>query len=86
LRSELAVVILQELDRDYGRICAGQFEAVADEWEDRCTTLGRDVVIRIGGRTIRGRAESLDDDGALLVRSDHGHLEHVIGGDVTLEK
>jgi len=34
----------------------------------------------------RGRAESLDDDGALLVRSEHGHLERIIGGDVTLEK
>ena len=27
-----------------------------------------------------------DDDGALLVRTEHGHLERVIGGDVALEK
>ncbi|MHB8524138.1 MAG: biotin--[acetyl-CoA-carboxylase] ligase [Limisphaerales bacterium] len=85
-RPELAAQILRELDRDYGRICDGQFDAVADEWKDRCTTLGRDVIIRIGDRTIRGRAESLDDDGALLVRTDHGHLEHIMGGDVTLGK
>jgi type III pantothenate kinase len=26
-----------------------------------------------------------DDDGALLVRTEHGHLERIIGGDVTLE-
>ena len=26
------------------------------------------------------------DDGALLVRTEHGHLERIIGGDVTLEK
>ena len=85
-RAELAVQILHELDRDYERICSGQFEDVADGWEDHCSTLGRRVVIRIGAREIRGRAESLDDDGALLLRTEHGHLERIIGGDVTVEK
>src|SRR5258706_1803073 len=85
-RAELAVTILRELDADYRRICSGQFAAIADEWEEHCTTIGHDVVIRIGERQIRGRAESLDDDGALLLRTNHGHLERIIGGDVTLEK
>ena len=85
-RAELATTILRELDHDYARIAAGQFAAVADEWEARCTTLGRQVTISIGDHRTRGRAESLDDDGALLVRTEHGHLERIIGGDVTLEK
>ena len=85
-RAELATAILRELDRDYARVCAGQFAALADEWEAHCTTLGQVVTIIIGERRIRGRAESLDDDGALLVRTEHGHLERIIGGDVTLEK
>jgi BirA family biotin operon repressor/biotin-[acetyl-CoA-carboxylase] ligase len=85
-RPELAAAILRELDFDYARICAGKFTAVADEWEAQCATIGRDVTIQIGGRKIRGRAESLDDDGALLVRTEHGHLERITGGDVTLEK
>ena len=85
-RAELAVAILQALDEDYARIGAGKFAAVADEWEAHCATIGKNVTVRVGDRQIRGRAESLDDDGALLVRSEHGHLERVIGGDVTLEK
>ena len=85
-RAELAVHILRELDRDYARICAGEFTAVADEWEAHCTTIGRDVTVQIGGRKLRGRAESLDDDGALLLRTEHGRLEPITGGDVTLEK
>ncbi len=85
-RSELAVAILEELDHDYARICSGQFPAVADEWEKHGVTIGSDVVIHIGDRQIRGRAESLDDDGALLLRTMHGHLERIVGGDVTLEK
>jgi BirA family biotin operon repressor/biotin-[acetyl-CoA-carboxylase] ligase len=85
-RPELAAAILGELDQDYARVCTGQFSAVADEWAARCSTLGHEVVIRVGDRQIRGRAETLGDDGALLVRTVHGHLERVIGGDVTLEK
>lgn len=85
-RPELATAILRELDRDYARVCAGQFAAVADEWEEHCTTIGRNVAIHIGDRRVPGRAESLDEDGALLLRTEHGHLERIIGGDVTLEK
>jgi len=85
-RAELAAAILRELDFDYARICAGKFTAVADEWEENCSTIGRDVTVQIGDRKIRGHAESLDDDGALLLRTEHGHLERITGGDVTLEK
>lgn len=85
-RPDLAVEILRELDRDYRRVCSRQFESLADEWEEHCTTIGQQVQIQIGERRIRGRAESLDDDGALRLRTEHGRLERIIGGDVTLEK
>ncbi len=85
-RSHLAVAILRELDEDYARVTAGRFSDVADEWEKHCTTIGRNVSIRVGERQIRGRAEALGEDGALLLRTEHGHLERIIGGDVTLEK
>jgi BirA family transcriptional regulator, biotin operon repressor / biotin---[acetyl-CoA-carboxylase] ligase len=85
-RSELAVTILRELDRDYDLIKKGNFEVLAEQWQARCSTLGSQVSIRVGDRVIRGQAESLDDDGALLVRGHHGHLERIIGGDVTVDK
>jgi len=85
-RAALAVRILQELDRDYDRICKGGFESVADEWEKHCSTIGHRVAIHIGDRKIQGHAESLDTDGALLLRTQHGQLERIIGGDVTVEK
>jgi BirA family biotin operon repressor/biotin-[acetyl-CoA-carboxylase] ligase len=86
IRAEIAASILSELDTDYGRLARGEFATLAEEWEQQCITLGRRVVIHIGDRTLSGRAESLDNDGALLLRSDYGHLERIIGGDVTLEK
>ena len=85
-RAELATEILRELDFDYARICGGKFSAVADEWEAGCATIGKNVSVQMVTRLVRGRAEALDDDGALLVRTEHGHLERVIGGDVTLQK
>ena len=85
-RAELATAILREFDRDYARVCGGKFTALADEWEESCTTIGKNVAVQIGGRKIRGRAESLDDGGALLLRTEHGHLEQITGGDVILEK
>src|SRR5262249_45436125 len=85
-RSELAVEILPELDRDYNRVCSGQFPVVAEEWGEHCATIGAIVSIQTGNRHVRGRAESLAEDGALLVRTEHGHLERIVGGDVILEK
>jgi BirA family biotin operon repressor/biotin-[acetyl-CoA-carboxylase] ligase len=85
-RAELAKAILRELDKDYSRVCGHFFADVAEEWEENCVTIGKNVTVQIGDRKIRGRAESLDDDGALLLRTEHGHLERIIGGDVTLEK
>jgi BirA family transcriptional regulator, biotin operon repressor / biotin---[acetyl-CoA-carboxylase] ligase len=85
-RSAVATAILRELDRDYVRLREGQFEALAGEWEANCTTIGRNVEIACGARVVNGRAESLDPEGALLVRTQHGHLERIIGGDVTLRK
>ncbi len=85
-RAELATEILRELDFDYARVRAGKFSAVADEWESACVTIGKNVTVHVGDRKFRGHAEALDDDGALLVRTEYGHLERVIGGDVILEK
>ena len=85
-RAELATEMLRQLDADYARICSGKFSLVADEWEAGCATIGKNVSVQMGTRLIRGCAEALDDDGALLVRTEHGHLERVIGGDVTLAK
>jgi BirA family biotin operon repressor/biotin-[acetyl-CoA-carboxylase] ligase len=81
-RADLAGAILAELDRDYGRVRAGEFPEIAEEWEGACSTLGQQVDVNIGGRVVHGRAESLDDDGALLLRTEHGRLERMVGGDV----
>jgi BirA family biotin operon repressor/biotin-[acetyl-CoA-carboxylase] ligase len=85
-RSELAVAVLRKMDENYREVQRGGFARIGEEWARHCSTLGERVVIRMGERTVRGTAESLDDAGALLVRTEHGRLERVVGGDVLLEK
>ncbi len=83
-RAALAARILEELELDYERIRSGRFEEVANEWERHCSTLGKSVRIQVGDRVVQGRAEALDREGALLLRSHHGNLERILGGDVTV--
>ena len=85
-RPDLAEAVLRELDREYAHILAGNFAAVAEEWASHCSTLGKQVSIDMGTRRIRGRAEALDENGALLLRTEHGRIERIIGGEVTLTK
>jgi BirA family biotin operon repressor/biotin-[acetyl-CoA-carboxylase] ligase len=85
-RAALATRVLQELDKDYFRACTGKFSEIAEEWVEHCGTIGKDVTVRIGDRAVRGCAESLDDDGALILRTEHGRLQRITGGDVTIEK
>ena len=85
-RAQLAEQILRELDADYERILNHQFPLIAEEWAEHCTTIGKEVIVDVGPRRISGRAEALDESGALLVRTQHGRMERVIGGDVTLTK
>ncbi len=85
-RPFVAAAIIEALDVDYMKVQRGKFNLIADEWSQFCETIGKQVVIRMGERIIRGRAESIDQDGCLIVRKTHGHLERIIGGDVTVEK
>ena len=79
VREELALV--EQKMRSLGDV---GFAPLAEEWESLCTTLGRNIEVALGPRRVRGRAEALDADGALLLRTEHGHLERITGGDVTV--
>ena len=85
-RSSLAVSILQALEQDYRRILSGRFEEVAREWADQCVTLGQQIRVQQWDVTVCGRAESMDAEGALMLRTADGNLQRITGGDVTLEK
>ena len=59
---------------------------ISTEWARLCTTLGKQIAVRMGDRRIEGHAQALDEDGALLIRRDNGRTERVLGADLTLER
>ncbi len=81
-RLEVLVTVLEELERRYRALCAGQ--TFHHEWAERMVTLGQHVQVREGTTVQSGTAVGVDKDGALLLRDDDGILHRVLVGDVTL--
>ncbi|MBH0008723.1 biotin--[acetyl-CoA-carboxylase] ligase [Salinibacterium sp. UTAS2018] len=80
---------LTELVALVDQFVAGGLDAVrsgiADAVRAECGTIGRRVRVELpGGKRIFGTAETVDDQGQLVVRDDaNGSLQHVAAGDVT---
>jgi BirA family biotin operon repressor/biotin-[acetyl-CoA-carboxylase] ligase len=81
-RPRLLLAYLQHVDDLYARLREGWSPRVA--WRDALATLGREVTVGLPEGTLHGVAEDVDDDGALLLRTEDGDLQRVLAGDVTL--
>jgi len=84
-RALFAAALLATLERWLDRHAEEGFAPIREAWRERNVTLGQDVVVRTDGREIAGRAEDLDESGALLVRTPSG-VERVLAGDVVLAR
>jgi BirA family biotin operon repressor/biotin-[acetyl-CoA-carboxylase] ligase len=57
-----------------------------DLWHRYDLLRGKAIALIEGGRRHHGTVSGLDDEGALLLRDDHGHVQRFRAGEVTLEK
>jgi BirA family biotin operon repressor/biotin-[acetyl-CoA-carboxylase] ligase len=77
-----------------GRLTGAYADFLGQGYRDKCADLwqrydilrGRAVTITQGGRTIRGTATGVDDEGSLLVQGESGRTERFRAGEVTLGK
>jgi len=74
--------LLIEVERLYLDSQSG--EAIFQQWRSRLVTLGRRVQVSYGETKQEGIAESVAEDGSLLLRSPGGSLVKIVAGDVTL--
>jgi BirA family biotin operon repressor/biotin-[acetyl-CoA-carboxylase] ligase len=80
-RVELLRILLERVDYGSNRLGTN---ALWEGWRARLTTLGQPVALQSGEQFVRGTAESVDDEGALLVRDAAGTRHRILAGDIAL--
>jgi BirA family biotin operon repressor/biotin-[acetyl-CoA-carboxylase] ligase len=78
-REHFIARLLARLEHWIDRYVAGGVAAIVPAWRDR---MMHDLVLRAG--ELVGALAGIDDDGALLVRDDHGRVHRIRSGDVAV--
>jgi BirA family transcriptional regulator, biotin operon repressor / biotin---[acetyl-CoA-carboxylase] ligase len=73
--------LLRTLEEWLDRHAEQGFAPVRIRWRALSATLGQEILVKSERRELRGLAEDIDADGALLLRTEGG-LERVLAGDV----
>ena len=81
---ELLLSLLGEMEQYYFLLQRG--DPIYREWQQRLETLGKIVRVRSGDLVEEGRAESVDENGSLLLRRSDGSVVTIVAGDVTLRR
>jgi BirA family transcriptional regulator, biotin operon repressor / biotin---[acetyl-CoA-carboxylase] ligase len=81
-RAVILAEILAGIAERYADLRQGRFDAILGAWRERAPSLrGSAVEWDSGGAMMRGRAEDVDDTGALLVRAG-GNVHRLVAGEV----
>lgn len=75
--------LLVELEKLYLMLPS---ELIFQKWRDSLVTLGKRVRATWGDTVYEGMAESVAEDGSLLLRQPDGTLTRIVAGDVTLRE
>jgi BirA family biotin operon repressor/biotin-[acetyl-CoA-carboxylase] ligase len=75
---------LESMETYYLNAASDQFHVVRMRWKEFSETLGREVTVRLGERSVHGMALDIDESGALQVRTPNG-VETMMAGEVTLK-
>jgi BirA family biotin operon repressor/biotin-[acetyl-CoA-carboxylase] ligase len=81
-REALLACILNHMEASYLALRDGW--CPHQEWAARLVTLGQQVVVTGLRGELEGRAEGVDQDGALLLRPKDGPVVRILAGDVSL--
>ncbi len=79
-RPALLRAILEETESRYGELLRGR--SLRGEWARALDTLGRKVKVTLPDGELTGTAESVEESGALVLRSGDGSLRTIPAGDV----
>ena len=83
-RTEIAVEILKETDRWYSILLNTGKKTIADEWMLLSSGIGRTVKVTVGDTVFTGVAESIDEEGMLMLRLPDNSIKKINSGDVAI--
>lgn len=83
-RLDIVRRLLTEFERLYLALKSGG--SIYDEWRDNLATLGKQVRVSSGDTVYEGTAESVNQDGSLLLRQPDGSLTRIVVGDLSLRQ
>lgn len=85
--NRLAAAVIGRVLLAYQKFADGEhLKTFADLWHRYDLLRNRHIALLEGGRRHKGTVAGLDDEGALLLRDEHGHTQRFRAGEVTLEK
>jgi BirA family biotin operon repressor/biotin-[acetyl-CoA-carboxylase] ligase len=82
LRALFTAALWTRLEQWLDKHAAEGFGPVREAWRELSATVGQEVLVKSEALELRGVAEDIDEQGALLVRKSDGSLERVLAGDV----
>jgi BirA family biotin operon repressor/biotin-[acetyl-CoA-carboxylase] ligase len=82
--NEVTLILLTELENLYTRI--DDAHQIYNEWLDNMETIGKRIRVNTGKAIEEGTAETVNEEGNLVLQCDDGTFIEVIAGDVTLLK
>lgn len=83
-RPEILIEVLNQIDHWYGILKEMRRKELLYEWQLLTSTLGRQVKITTGDELFTGLADSIDDEGMLILRLPSGELKRISSGDLTI--
>ncbi|MDY6853309.1 MAG: biotin--[acetyl-CoA-carboxylase] ligase [Thermodesulfobacteriota bacterium] len=83
-RAVLLRSILEEIERGYSAFNKGCISQIRCEWDNHSLVTGKHVRIHSLDNVEEGVAESIDDDGYLILRDINGNTKRILSGDVSL--
>ncbi|MEW6771172.1 MAG: biotin--[acetyl-CoA-carboxylase] ligase [Bacillota bacterium] len=85
-RARLLGVLLAVIEEDYRRWCRAGFAPFHAAYQERCSFLGKEVVVVAAGEVLTGLAAGVDAAGRLLLSVPGGGIKRLSGGEVTVRE
>ncbi len=83
-RPELLRELFFALEKNYLALKSGK--SLYPEWRDNMSTIGKRIIVQAGDQVMEGTAESVSEDGSMLLRLSDGRLQRITIGDVSLRE